>query len=266
MEFHPRINEILAIMERKRTVKVQELKDRLGVSEVTIRKDLDLLEGEGIIQRTHGGAVMAQDRALFRPVGMREGQNYETKLAIGRAAASLVAEGESIYIDAGTTCHMLAKLLAGKALQVVTNSLDVVNELSKEEGIILHTLGGTYRRESRSFIGPKAVEGLTEINIQTCFIGTTGFLGDGSFSTQNTVEAYLKCQALKVSRRRVILADSTKYGFRAFSVFAKASDADLLVTDTRFSDASALEALGLEVILAPEDGPKGASGDAKARE
>ncbi len=251
MRHNPRTEAIVSILSRKRSVKVQELKERLGVSEVTIRKDLDLLEGEGIIQRTHGGAVMAQDYAGMRPIAAREGASGAEKEAIARAARALVTEGETIYIDAGTTCHMLASELRDFELRVVTNSLDVVNELADAENILLHVLGGSYRREARSFIGPNAVGELENININTCFIGATGFLEDGSFSSQNTIEAHLKRQALKVSRRRVILADATKYGVSAFSIFARADEVDILVTDPRFTDASKLEAKGIEVIVAP---------------
>jgi DeoR/GlpR family transcriptional regulator of sugar metabolism len=250
MAYNPRISTILSIISRKRSVSVLELKERLGVSEVTVRKDLDFLESEGIILRTHGGATMAEDQANFRPVYLRELSNADEKKAIALAAKALVVEGEAIYLDAGTTCRLLARELREMNLQVVTNSLDVVNELVDAEGISLYCLGGSLRREARSLIGPAALEALRDMQIQSCFLGATGFSEQGQFSSQNTNETQIKRQVLKISRRRVILADSSKFGVSAFSIFARPGDVDVLVTDSGFGDAGRLIALGIEVALA----------------
>lgn len=255
MAYNTRITSILSIIARKRSVTVQELKERLGVSEVTIRKDLDLLEGEGAIVRTHGGAMMAEERsgAGLRTVTMREQVNVDEKRAIARLARSLVADGDTIYLDAGSTCRLLAQELRGCEIQVVTNSLDVINELADAENVSLHIPGGSFRRKSRSLIGPSAMQAMENMNITTCFMGTTGFLPDGVFSSQNTLETQLKRQAIKASRRCVMLADAAKYGVSAFSVFARAEDVDILITDWRFQDARRMAELDIEVMIADMD-------------
>ncbi|MDA8426546.1 MAG: DeoR/GlpR family DNA-binding transcription regulator [Treponema sp.] len=251
MAHSPRVESILAIISRKRSVSVLELKERLGVSEVTIRKDLDYLESEGIIVRTHGGATMAEDQRVMRPVGMREGLRQEEKNAIARSAREYVAEGETIFLDAGTTCRAIAHELRGMSLQVVTTSFDVIEELADAEGISLYCPGGSLRRESRCFIGPAAIEALENIQVQSCFLGATGFTSGGNFATQNANEAQIKRQVLKMSKRRIIAADSSKYGVSAFSIYARPGDVDLLITDSGFVDSGQLLSLGIEVLLAP---------------
>ncbi|HTX73048.1 MAG TPA: DeoR/GlpR family DNA-binding transcription regulator [Rectinemataceae bacterium] len=254
MGHNPRVESILAIVSRKRSVSVLELKERLGVSEVTVRKDLDYLESEGIIVRTHGGAMMAEDQRAFRPVGMREGLRQPEKDAIAAAAREFIAEGDTIFLDAGTTCRSIARMVRGMSLQVVTTSLDVIEELAEAEGISLFCPGGTLRRESRCFIGPAAIEAMQNIQVQSCFIGATGFTNGGCFATQNANEAQIKRQALRISKRRIIAADSSKYGVSAFSIYARPGDVDLLITDGRFADSALLLTLGIEVILAPAEG------------
>ncbi len=256
MAHNTRITAILSIISRKRAVTVQELKERLGVSEVTIRKDLDQLESEGVIVRTHGGAMMAEERTGLRTVGMREKINVDEKRAIARLAKSLVVEGDTIYLDAGSTCRLLAVELRDMEIQVVTNSLDIVNELADAENISLYIPGGSFRRKSRSCIGPSAMQSLENVNITTCFLGTTGFLPEGIFSSQNTMETQLKSQAIKVSRRCVMLADASKYGISAFSVFARAGDVDILISDWRFQEAARMADLGMEVMIADLDHPR----------
>jgi DeoR/GlpR family transcriptional regulator of sugar metabolism len=254
---NPRRRSILAIVSRKHSVTVLELKERLGVSEVTIRKDLDHLESEGIIVRTHGGAMMAENSTTLRPVAMREGLMLEEKRAIAATARSLIAEGETLFLDAGTTCRLIAHEIKGMSLQVVTISLDVVEELADVEGIALFCPGGSLRRESRCFIGPAAIAALEDIRIESCFLGATGYSESGCFFSQNANEAQIKKQALKIAKRRVVAADSSKYGVDAFSIFARQGDVDILVTDSRLGDinAKAIQALGLEVVIAQAEGP-----------
>ena len=250
MLYNQRINSILAMVTRKRTVTVAELKERLGVSEVTIRKDLDVLVGEGILMRTHGGAAMAEDYGSLRTVGMRQGTHLDEKLAIAKAARRLVNEGDIVYLDAGTTCLQLARELTDLSLTVVTNSLDVLNALQGVDGIALYCLGGSFRREAQAFIGPQAVESLSQFQIQKCFVGTTGFSSDGVFSTQNLLEAQLKRQVLSASRHRTVLADTSKFGVSAFTIFARPGDVDLVITDSAFAATEALVGCGIEVTRA----------------
>ncbi len=248
--YNPRLESILNLISRMRRVSVAELKERLGVSGVTVRKYLDVLEAEGIILRTHGGAMMAEDRSSIRTISMREESQVEEKRAIAVAAAALVAEGDTVYIDSGTSCRLLARELAHMSLQVITNSLDVMEELALAPSVSLFCPGGSLRREARAFIGPTAAESLRDLRVGTCFLGASGFSAEGAFYTQNLVESQQKRQVLGISRRRVVLADSAKLGQEAFSVFARPGNLDLLVTDPGFTLLEEFRALGIEVILA----------------
>ncbi|WP_316246283.1 DeoR/GlpR family DNA-binding transcription regulator [Treponema phagedenis] len=240
----------ISIISRRRSVTVQELKQRLDVSEVTIRNDLNILEAEGIICRTHGGAMMAEDRRHFRSYSARISSNADKKRAIAKAACSLIKPYDVIYIDAGTTCRLFAAQMSAMDIevQVVTNSIEVVNELMDAEHISIFCPGGSVRKEARAFIGDTALEALKNIHIKACFIGASGFSSTGVFSSQNMSEANLKKHVLQQSTYRVILADSGKYGIYGFSIFANASDVDLLVTDYDFNDAQFCANTGIEVL------------------
>ena len=135
-------------------------------------------------------------------------------------------------------------------LRVVTNSLDVILELIDSPGISLFSTGGSFRPEACSFIGPGALETIRSVQIDTCFMGTTGFSRDGVFSSQNVIESQLKGEVIRSSRTAVMLADHSKYGSTAFSVFARAEDIDVLITDSAFSEGEAVAALGIELVVA----------------
>ncbi|HRZ90881.1 MAG TPA: hypothetical protein P5117_15475, partial [Spirochaetia bacterium] len=143
-------------------------------------------------------------------------------------------------------------------------------------GISLISLGGTYRREAGSFVGPMAIEALRTLQIETCFLGATGFSNRGAFSSQNLIESQLKQKVLEASGRRIILADSGKYGRQAFSVFARAGDVDILVTDPGFRNIKEFNVFGMEIVLAtgiaasdpsrgPESGSSAGFGEFQAR-
>lgn len=253
MAFNERRTEILKILAKLKTVSVQALTERLQVSEVTIRKDLSLLETQGILVRTHGGALLAEDRERLRILSVRSRENLEEKRAIARKARELIREEDTIYLDAGTTCLTLAQEIRDMSLRVVTNSLEVLVELSRCPQISLLSLGGSYRPEAGSFIGPAAEEALKGYQIETCFVGATGISEGGMFSSQNTIETALKRAVLAASKRRIILADHTKYGVSAFSIFAKPENIDILITDSAFKGTERLRALGIEVIPSPPE-------------
>ena len=217
MAFNERHTEILHIVQRLKSVSVQTLTERLGVSEVTIRKDLSLLEEQGRLSRTHGGAVLSQDTERLRTIPVRRRENTGLKQAIAARARELVREDDTIYLDAGSSCAALAREIRLMSLRVVTNSIDVMLELADAPHVALVALGGSFRAEAGSFIGPLAVQALRNFQIETCFLGTTGISAEGRFSSQNIIEAQLKASAIECSRRCVVLADHTKYAVSALA-------------------------------------------------
>jgi len=250
----PRHAEILKLLSLLRSVSVGDFSQKLDVSEVTIRKDLAQLEEMGCLIRTRGGAQIAEDIRFLKTIEVRQHEQMEAKQCIARKARELIREGETIYLDAGSTCLLLARELRDSNLRVVTNSIDVMVLLNDCPEISLISLGGSYRKEAGSFIGPMAIEALRMLNIETCFLGTTGFSARGVFSSQNLIESQLKQKVLEVSRRRIVLADSAKFGREAFSIFARAGDVDVLVTDKDFTHEKDLKAFGLEVVTADSPG------------
>lgn len=245
--------DILRILQARRRVSVADLTSRLAVSEVTIRKDLALLEDMGLLTRTRGGAVLAEDRDQRRSLWMRRAENVEGKRQVAARAAKLVEEGETVYIDSGSTCGLLAERLADRTLRVVTNSIDTITALADVPSIALFSVGGSYRKEAGSFIGPFALSVVSEIHIDTAFIGTSGFSTEGIFSSQNTIESELKQHVIARAGRCVLLADQSKIGRTAFSVFGRVEDFDLIVLDTcpgEIAELNALEERGVELLHA----------------
>lgn len=246
----PRHAEILKLLSLLRAVSVGDFAQKLDVSEVTIRKDLAQLEEMGCLMRTRGGAQVAEDTRFLKTIEVRQHEQIEAKQAIARKAREFVREGETVYLDAGSTCLLLARELKDSSIRVVTNSIDVMVLLSDCPEISLICLGGSYRKEAGSFVGPMAIEALKMLHIETCFLGTTGISARGVFSSQNLIESQLKQKVLEVSKRRVVLADSAKFGREAFSIFARAGDVDVLISDRQFSHEKDLKAFGLEVVTA----------------
>ena len=256
MAQNPRHDNILRIISRLRQVTVGELTERTGVSEVTIRKDLTLLEEMGYVVRSHGGAQLAEDLPVTRDIAARRVEQVAEKERIAEAAFRLINDGDTIYLDSGSTCEALSRLLAPMSLRVVTNSIAVMNTLSSADGIALFSIGGSYRREAGSFLGPLAVENASGFQIETCFIGATGISDRGVFSSQNILESQLKAAVLRTSARRVVLADTSKFKTSAFSVFARVGDVDVVVVDHEFDGTERLRSLGIEVLVSSADPEK----------
>ena len=254
MTGYERRQEIVSIVTIRTSVRVGELAERLGVSDVTIRKDLSALEEMGLVVRTHGGVVLAEKSDEYTVLRARRSRNESIKHALARAALRLISHGETVFIDSGSTCAQLAPLVVDMDLRVVTNSLDVMVALANIPGIVLHSTGGNYRQGGGSFIGPFAEEMIRRMNFDHAFIGTTGLSWDGRFSSQNIIEAQTKRAVISAARSSVVLCDAGKIWHDAFSVFATAEDIDILITNLDDAGTKRLEATGLHVVSSQEEG------------
>lgn len=223
--------DILRILNRRERVTVAELTDRLRVSEVTVRKELSRLADAGRLVRVHGGARLAEEPEESRTVFRRRESNLGAKRDIARAAAELVREGETIFLDSGSTVEELARLVADMEVRVVTNSIEVISLLGGSRASVT-CIGGGYRAEAGSFVGPLAVRTVREFFFDRCFLGATGITFDGTCSAQNVLEGEVKRAAIDQSTSRVVLADSSKLGNVAFSVFARAPEISLFVVES----------------------------------
>ena len=243
-----RRDAIMAILTARHTVRVAELRERLDVSEVTIRKDLAFLEDAGLLRRIHGGAELAEQRRPDRQLPARRRSNTDVKRLIARRAAALVTHGETIYIDSGSTCALLAEAVRDLEIRVVTNSLDVLNALADRSSASLFVIGGSYRQNAGSFIGPWAAANLASVQLDHAFLGTTGVSDTGAFSSQNSIESEVKATAIRRAATAVVLADRSKIGVQAFSIFAEPADIDLLITDADLTVRRRFETLGIHVL------------------
>lgn len=234
--YNPRWDEIRQILQAEQRVSVAALAGRFSVSEVTIRKDLALMEGRGLLLRTHGGAVLAEDSRTVIGFNEKSRQSLHEKETIARKALELVKPGHNIILDSGTTCLALAQALKSLDVQVITNSLTAASALAGGDGVSMVILGGVYRAVTAAVIGQSAVDQLKQFNADIAFIGASGATAEGGFSCQNLHEAQIKKAMLQQATTRVVLMDSGKFGTNKFAAFAAYGDVHILVTDEGIPD------------------------------
>lgn len=228
-----RRREIQALVQAQGRVRVREVAIQLGVTEATVRKDISDLDRLHLLKRTHGGAIAL--RPLYEPpVSDRSDVNTAIKELIAVAAMALVADGDAIFLDSGTTNAALAATLAGRGspvnVNVLTNSVDVANRVASS-GNLRHTvLGGQFRQPGGCFTGPLTVSSLEQFTLNTAFIGVSGF-ADNGFTVSDIGEAQVKRAAMNQARRVVVLLDHTKMGTTDFVRFCDLDRIDVIVTD-----------------------------------
>lgn len=233
-------------------VSVSELSEQLGVSEVTIRKDLQYLEERNLLLRTHGGA-MRVDYLVGEQTLEEKGQRYrEQKERIGRAAAALVEDGDSIILDAGTTVLQVARNLRGKRnLTVLTASVDIAVEVMRHTEAELLMLGGLVRRSSGSVVGHYAEQMLRDYSFRKFFLGVDGFDVERGLTTTNTMEAHLNLVMIESSMQTIAVLDSSKFGRRGLCSICGVEQIETVVTDDEIPDnvRRRLEDKNVEVII-----------------
>jgi DeoR family transcriptional regulator of aga operon len=231
---------------------VNVLSKRMGVSEVTIRQDLDCLEREGLLRRTHGGAILPSKIGFERPFQAEETSFKTQKGRIAQAAAELISPGDTLILDVGTTVTELArKLLDHHDLTVFTNALNIAMILEANPKVTTIVTGGTLRAKQHSLVNPFATLILDKIKADIAFIGISGIEANHGITNVNIPEAELKSIFLKTAERKVVLADSSKVGNIGLVKIAEIEQIDLLITD-KDADPQEIEALrqkGLKITL-----------------
>jgi DeoR/GlpR family transcriptional regulator of sugar metabolism len=254
---------ILQTVRTDGSARVSDLTQRLGVSDMTIRRDLEVLARDGLIEKVHGGAVLPGTPASHEP-------GFEAKLvleqpektAIARAAANLVTPGTAIAVAGGTTTFALAQyLLDVPGLTIVTNSLRVTNVFSGVRALDGTTdslvLTGGVRTPSDALVGPVADLTIRSLHFDLLFLGCYGFDAEAGLTTPNLAEAETNRTFMRVARRVVVLADHTKWGLVSLSSFARLNEVDVLITDDMLpldARAQVADQVG-EVILAESSAP-----------
>lgn len=248
-----RRREIVAGLKRDGRCLVADLARRLEVSEVTIRQDLDILEKEGVLRRTHGGAILNVKIGMERPFQVEETSHKAEKERIAAAAVDLVSSGDTLILDVGTTVTAAARQLVEqkKKPTVFTNGLNIAAILEADPDITTVVTGGTLRPKQHSLVNPFAEFILPRIQADIALIGVSGVEADHGVTNVNVAEAEMKALFVRAARRRVVLADSSKIGKVALAKFADLNEIDLLITDADAAedDIAAIRAKGLEVKL-----------------
>jgi DeoR/GlpR family transcriptional regulator of sugar metabolism len=252
-----RLDITLRLVRGSGRLTLSELADRLGVSEMTVRRDLDQLQEQGLVRRVRGGAValdVPSDQAGF---AVREQWQTATKSRLGRAAATLIEPGSTVLLDAGTTTAELAAHLPALApLTVAVLSLQAAVRLADQPGIKLLIIGGESRAGERSLVGPLALNALDQLRFDTFVMSIGAVHHDLGWSEFDLDDAAVKRAALHRAGRTVVVADATKLGVQAFARVAPLDAVEALVTDhlpeagPGAETLSALRAAGVRLIAA----------------
>lgn len=243
---------ILEKLKKEGVVNVVNLCEETGVSSVTIRKDLQLLEDKNLLFRTHGGATLTNPYIADRPVNVKLGLQTDEKQKIGRFAAGLIEKDDCILVASGTTVQYFARNInAVGNLTVVTSALNVALELIHHPGIEVIQLGGIMRKTSSSVTGIYAEKTLEDFSCSKLFLGVDGIDPEFGLTTSNMMEAQLNRKMIETAQKTIVLADSSKFGKRGFGKICSIEDIEQMITDSHISDhiVNTLEGLGIEVTV-----------------
>lgn len=243
---------IVETLHREGRVLVTSLARHFRTSQITIRKDLELLDNQGLIQRTHGGALPLQSGALLDPtLREKEKLHREEKIRIAMAAAKMVEEGQSVLLDSGTTTTAIARALKDiRKLVIITNAINIAAEVAGTNIEVILT-GGMLRKNSFSLVGPVAEQSLQQLSADILFLGVDGFDTKLGLFTPNLFEAQVNRTMVEISRKTVAVCDSSKFGRRSLCNIMPATAVQHVITDKNIGkqDLQALREAGIKTTL-----------------
>jgi DeoR family transcriptional regulator of aga operon len=248
-----RRDAIMQLLVRQNAVQVNKLMEQFGVSAVTIRNDLNALESQGLVERSHGGAVLARMPPMEHTIRQKDEINHPEKERIGATAARFVQPGDNIIIDSGTTTISLARHLRDATdVTVMTNGLNIAWELADAPGVDVILTGGLLRKKSLSIQGSQAEACLQTYNFDKLFLGVDGLDLQFGVTTHNEAEASLNQKMVERAKKIIVLTDATKFGRVSLHGIAKLERIDTIITDDRISGEyrEELEKLGIELVIA----------------
>ena len=243
-----RRDEILQLIEQHGFVSLQELVNKLGASESTVRRDLEYLDGIGQIRRTRGGAAYTGES--LTPFEERTSRETTEKEKIGKAVADLIQPGETILLDGGTTTLEVARHLAGKRLQVVTNSLPIANLLAQQSSVELILIGGYLYPRTGVALGPLAEASLAELNVPRVIMSAGGITEKGLFNS-NSLLVECERRMIKAAKEVWVVADSSKFGRSALTFLCELSSVTRMIVDSGLSETwrHVVEKAGVELTV-----------------
>jgi len=250
-----RQEQLLQFIQRWQRATVPEIAKHFNVSVATVRRDLERLEAQGAILRFHGGAKAIRQAPPELPVLQRATEQAGEKQRIGRAAAELVNDGDTVFLGSGTTVLEVAKHLHDKKdLTVITNSLLVVNELAQDEAISTVVIGGTLRHSELSMIGHISEQALREVRANKVIMGIRAIDVKQGLTNDYLPETLTDRAVIDIGAETIVLADHTKCGVVSTAYLAPLSTMDILITDDKTDQTfiAALQEQGVHVIVAKE--------------
>lgn len=227
-----RRNLILEKLQDEKKVVVSELSTLFDVSEETIRRDLDKLNREGLATKSYGGAVLNENTSLDMPFNVRKKRNMQGKQVIAELVSGLVQEGEHIIVDPSTTAVAIVKALKSrKRLTVITNSIEVLVELSDTNGWDIISTGGTLREHYLALVGPKATDVISSFHADKAIVSCKGLDMQQGITDSNEMFSQVKQTMLSSAKQKILAVDSTKFGNVGFSRICEIAAIDMVVTD-----------------------------------
>jgi DeoR/GlpR family transcriptional regulator of sugar metabolism len=246
-----RRNRLLELIRQRGFASLSELVEELGVSESTIRRDLDFLEEGGSAKRTHGGVFYTGSSPQLPHFEERQPAQWELKKAIARRTAELIEPGDTLLLDGGTTTYEVARLLIGKALQVVTNSLPVANLLASHTATDLVLIGGYVYPRSGVTLGPYANDQLAQLNVRKTVLSVAG-VNERGFYNSNLLLVETERAMMHAADRVIVVADSTKFGRQSLAHLCPLNAVQTLVVDEQLPPEwqERIVAAGVQLLLA----------------
>lgn len=247
-----RHSEIMEILKQNGSVSVSDLAERMGVSLVTIRKDLSQMEEQKLLYRSHGSAILIDPYINDRHINEKEKLFSSEKNAIGREAVKLLTPKDSIIIASGTTLSFFASAIAvTEPLMVVTSSVHVSSRLAANKNIEVIQLGGFVRNTSISVVGNFAERMMENFSCSKLFLGVDGIDLEYGLTTTSVPEASLNRCMIAAAQKTIVLCDSSKFGRRGFGRICRLDEIDQIITDSKVSPKTVeqLRELGIEVVV-----------------
>jgi DeoR/GlpR family transcriptional regulator of sugar metabolism len=242
---------VLEMVSNKGVAALEDLAREINVSQSTLRRDLNYWHQQGVLKRTHGGAIYLGDSSGLPALEERMGRQTEEKRAIARAAAARIRDGDAILLDGGTTTLEVARLLVGRPLQIVTNSLPIANLFASDRETDLVVLGGYVYPKTGVALGPMTVKAMEDIHVRQAILSCGGITAKGLFNS-NLLLVETERRMLRCADEVVVVADHSKVGRQALAFLCEPSAVDTLIVDAAINDEQRrlVEEAGVRLIVA----------------
>jgi len=250
-----RRREIVTLARKDGRVAIGDLVRRFDVSPVTLRADLRQLADEGVLVRSYGGAMLAQEAQQDFPLNVKQSIHHPEKVRIGRAAAQIIRPQQTVILDSGSTSAELARAIKKmkiEGLTIITHALNIAQEFTDYPDASVIMLGGLMRHVSGSFVGPQAERTLHELHAHQFFLGVDGIDPDIGLFTPDLLEAQLNAAMIKAAQEVTVIADASKMGRRSLSLIGSVQLVKRVITDDRITEEMICKfrTRGIEVVIA----------------